>query len=574
MVLETDRLGAILIKSGKLNAGQLATAIEGQKRGGELLGDTCVRLGYVSAEDIARALSQQLGIPYFELGEDFRLEQEEVQLVPEQMARKYCLIPLTKKGGGVAVTLVMKDPLDIEAVETVRALTNREVHKAVSTETRIRSVIDRFYREDAHIERSLRDIVELEAAETGVVETGESDADQLRVQANDAPVVRFVNLLLMEAVRDRASDIHFEPEEKTVSVRFRVDGLLKDVTPPPRHLYPAIVTRIKILSEMDIAERRLPLDGRFKFNVSGRMIDIRVSSLPEVFGEKIVLRVLDRDSMLVNMTDIGFEGDTLERFEKVLQMPNGIVLLTGPTGSGKTTTLYSALNMLKNRTKNIQTVEDPVEYLLEGVNQMQIQPRIGLDFASALRSILRQDPDIILIGEIRDLETARIAMRASLTGHLVLSTLHTNDAPSAFSRLTDIGIEPYLIASTVRLVVSQRLVRVLCPHCKDPEQPDEDILRVSTAVFPDAQDWSYMRAVGCNKCGSLGFRGRTAIVELLPVSDPIREMILDGTKEVVFKQRAVGLGMEPLLTNGLRKVRDGITTVGEVLGVCPLTEAL
>ena len=572
--MESERLGAILIKSGKLNVGQLATAIEGQKRYGELLGDACVKLGYVSAEDIARALAQQLNIPYFELGEDFSLEQDEARLIPEQIARKYCLIPLAKKGGGVAVTLVMKDPLDMEGVETVRALTNREVHKAVSTGDRIVSVIDRFYREEAHIEQSLQDIVELESAGMELAASGDADAEQLRVQANDAPVVRFVNLLLMEAVRDRASDIHFEPAEKTVSVRFRVDGLLKDVTPPPRHLYPAIVTRIKILSEMDIAERRLPLDGRFKFNVSGRMIDIRVSSLPEVFGEKLVLRVLDRDSLMVDMRKIGFEAETMARFEKVLAMPNGIVLLTGPTGSGKTTTLYRALNMLKDRTKNIQTVEDPVEYLIEGINQMQIRSRIGLDFASALRSILRQDPDVILIGEVRDLETARIAMRASLTGHLVLSTLHTNDAPSAFSRLTDIGIEPYLTASTIRLVISQRLVRVLCPDCKEQTAVDEDVLRIATAVFPDAREWHYMQAVGCGKCGSLGFHGRTAIVEFLPVSDPVREMVLDGTKEVVLRERVVGLGMEPLLANGLRKVRDGVTTVGEVLGVCPLTETL
>ncbi len=572
MDMDSGRLGDILVKNGKLTAGQLAAAIAGQRQRGEMLGDACVRLGYVTAEDIARALSQQLGVPYFDLGEEFRLEQDEVHLIPEHIARKYCLIPLDREGDGVTVTLVMKDPLDIEAVETVRALTNREVHKAISTEERIVSVIDRFYREDAHIERSLRDIVELETAAAELADMVTSDAEQLRVQANDAPVVKFVNLLLMEAVRDRASDIHFEPEEKSVSVRFRVDGLLKDVTPPPRHLYPAIVTRIKILSDMDIAERRLPLDGRFKFNVNGRMIDIRVSSLPEVFGEKLVLRVLDRSSLLVDMTDIGFEGETLGRFQKILQMPNGIVLLTGPTGSGKTTTLYSALNMLKSRTKNIQTVEDPVEYLLGGINQMQILPRIGLDFASALRSILRQDPDIILIGEIRDLETARIAMRASLTGHLVLSTLHTNDAPSAFCRLTDIGIEPYLTSSTVRLVVSQRLVRVLCPDCKAPEQPSDDVLRVSCGVFPDARDWTYMQAVGCRKCGNLGYMGRTAIVEFLPVSDVVREMILDGTREVVFRQRAVELGLEPLLTNGMRKVRDGVTTVGEVLGVCPLTE--
>ena len=285
-----------------------------------------------------------------------------------------------------------------------------------------------------------------------------------------------------------------------------------------------------------------------------------------------MLRILDRRQAILDLEQLGFGSTDLKAFKALLLRPFGLILVVGPTGSGKTTTLYSAINLIRSMEKNLITIEDPVEYLLEGINQMQILPRIGLDFASALRSILRQDPDIILIGEIRDLETARIAMRASLTGHLVLSTLHTNDAPSAFCRLTDIGIEPYLTSSTVRLVVSQRLVRVLCPDCKAPEQPSDDVLRVSCGVFPDARDWTYMQAVGCRKCGNLGYMGRTAIVEFLPVSDVVREMILDGTREVVFRQRAVELGLEPLLTNGMRKVRDGVTTVGEVLGVCPLTE--
>jgi len=573
-VSEPQRLGNILIASGKIIESQLFSAIERQRESGVMLGDAIVELGYVTPEDIAVALSQQLNIPYHELGEDFRLEQEEVHLIPESMARRFCLIPLKMKSKELTVTLVMKDPLDIEAAEAVRALTNLEVHKAVSTEARIMAAIDKFYRADAHIERNLRAIADLEGEPGEVVEIEEDihdvNDDELRVLANDAPVVRFVNLILMEAVRDRASDIHFEPGEKRVSVRCRVDGVLHDVTPPPRHLYQAVVTRIKILSNMDIAERRLPLDGRFKFNVGGRMIDVRVSSLPQVFGEKLVLRILDRESLLVDMRDIGFDGGMLTDFQRILRMPHGIVLLTGPTGSGKTTTLYSALQMLKSRTKNIQTVEDPVEYMIEGINQVHVRANVGLDFAAALRAILRQDPDIILVGEIRDLETAQIAMRASLTGHLVLSTLHTNDAPSAFSRLTDIGIPPYLSASTVRVVVAQRLVRRLCLRCRETVAPDSETLTITRSIFPDAGEWVYHRPVGCKDCRDMGYRGRVAIAEYLPMSEGIRSVLLEHTGEVALRKEAIALGMETLLQNGLRKVRQGVSTVEEVLSVCPL----
>ncbi len=571
---EIRRMGRMLVDAGKLTDEQLLTAVAEQKRVGGMLGDVVVTLGYVTPEDVALALSEQLHVPYYELGEDFKLDREESHLLPESVARRFCVIPLKRKSRALTVTLVMKDPLDFEAAEAVRTLTNMEVRKAVSTPARIMSVIDRFYKEEAHIERTLRDIVDLEsdggAATIETIEEQSADADQLRVLANDAPVVKFVNLILMEAVRDRASDIHFEPSETTVSVRFRIDGVLSDVTPPPRHLYQAIVTRIKILSNMDIAERRLPLDGRFKFKAGGRRIDVRVSSLPEVFGEKMVLRILDRGSMVADMRDIGFEQDMLNEFQRVLQMPHGIILLTGPTGSGKTTTLYAALNALKSRETNIQTVEDPVEYLLEGVNQMQVRAQIGLDFAAGLRAILRQDPDIILIGEIRDLETAQIAIRASLTGHLVLSTLHTNDSPTAFCRLTDIGVPPYMAASTVRLVLSQRLVRVLCPRCKRACAPTLEGLRMTVSQWPDAEGWTYYETGGCPDCNNIGYRGRKAIAEFLPVSEAVRQMILAKEGEMHFRARAIELGMEPLLKNGLRKVQRGETTVEEVLSVCPI----
>jgi type IV pilus assembly protein PilB len=567
-----ERLGSILVRAGNLTGAQLDEAVRRQEGGNRLLGDVLLDLKYVTEDGIARALAVQFDVPYYELNDEFRLEADDVRLVPESVARRFCLIPIHKETGK-SLTVVMKDPNDVEAIDTVRSLTHMEIHKAVGAADRICALIDRFYREEAHIERSLRDILDVETeAMRGESEQEETDRDRLMVLANDAPVVRFVNLLLMQAVRDRASDIHFEPDERTIRVRLRVDGVLREGTPPSKHTYAAIVTRLKILSNMDISEHRLPLDGRFKFKTQGRIVDVRVSTLPEVHGEKVVLRLLDRQSLVVSMKDIGFDDECAARFQNTLKMPNGIVLLTGPTGSGKTTTLYSALSFLMSPELNLQTVEDPVEYLIPGINQMQIKPAIGLDFASALRSILRQDPDIVMIGEIRDLDTAEIAMRASLTGHLVLSTLHTNDSPSAFCRLRDIGIAPYLITSTVRLVLSQRLVRVICAHCRREDRPDPGDLAAAVRSFPDASGWSYFRGRGCIHCSQTGYKGRTAIFEFLELSDALRELIHVGTGEAALRSSAIRLGMETLLVNGLRKVKCGHTTLSEVLSVSPLEE--
>ena len=567
--MASERLGDVLLAAGKITEEQLTHAMRAQNGGVRMLGEVLRDLGYVTEDDIARALAVQLSIPFFDLGEEFLLDKDDVKLIPVSVARRFCLIPI-RKGSSRVVTLVMKDPLDLHAVDTVRSLTTLEVAKAISTESRIRDVIDRCYSEEAHIERNLRDLVDSERE--GVVSDVEDatvNSEQLRVLANDAPVVRFVNLLLMQAVRDRASDIHFEPHEKDVTVRLRIDGELREVTPPPKGLYAGIVTRIKILSNMDISERRLPLDGRFKFSFHDRIIDVRVSSLPLVFGEKLVLRILDREAFLVDMKDVGFEGEMLQRFQRILRIPHGIILLTGPTGSGKSTTLYSALNFLRSPDVNIQTVEDPVEYMVPGINQMTIKPQIGLDFANCLRSILRQDPDIIMIGEIRDVETATIAMRAALTGHLVLSTLHTNDSPSAFWRLRDIGIEPYLIAATIKLVISQRLVRMICDGCRARVDPSPEALKLAERVDPNAASWTYHRGEGCVKCDRTGYLGRTGIFEFLEVTDPIREMVLNGTGTVALRQKAIELGMEALLVNGMGKVRSGLTTVEEVMGAAP-----
>ncbi len=564
----TDQLSEMMIRSGRVGSKELEKALEIQEESGRVLTDILIEEKLASSKDIALTFSELLNIPYLELDEDFHLERDEYDLIPESVARRYGLIPL-KKEDGVSITIVMKNPLDMDAVDTIRSLTSFEIHKAVSTEERISAIIDKCYKEEAYVESSLQDIVDIEAGESGF-EADMGDVDQLLVHANDAPVVRYVNLLLMEAVRDGASDIHFEPGETACTVRLRVDGSLRPVTPPPKSLFPAIITRIKILSEMDIAERRLPLDGRFKFKFSGRVVDVRVSSMPLVFGEKIVMRILDKESLVLDLGDIGFEGQNLKRFKEILGMPNGVILLTGPTGSGKTTTLYSALNLLKSSTKNVQTVEDPVEYLVEGVNQMPVRPKIGLNFAECLRHILRQDPDAVMIGEIRDAETAEIAMRASLTGHIVLSTLHTNDATSSFSRMRDIGIPAYLTASTMRLIIAQRLVRKICPNCKTEYKPDEGEMEWVKPIFPDAGSWTYYHGEGCNQCRNLGVKGRRAIFEFLEVTPNIRELVHSEADDMTLRKQAIKGGMETLAENGFNRVRQGETTISEAISVCQM----
>lgn len=566
----TDQLSEMMIRSGRVGSVELEKALTIQEETGQVLTDILIEEQLASSEDIALTFSELLNIPFLDLGEEFHLKRDEYNIIPESIARRYGLIPL-KKEEGVSITLVMKNPLDMDAVDTVRSLTSLEIHKAVSTEERIATIIDKCYREEAYVEAGLQDIIDLEAAESlEAFEADMGDVDQLLVHANDAPVVRYVNLLLMEAVRDGASDIHFEPGENSCSVRLRVDGLLREVTPPPRSLFQAIITRIKILSEMDIAERRLPLDGRFKFKFSGRVIDVRVSSMPLVFGEKVVMRILDKQSLLVDLEDIGFEGKNCKRFKEILGMPNGIILLTGPTGSGKTTTLYSALNILKSPTRNVQTVEDPVEYLIDGVNQMPTRPKIGLNFAECLRHILRQDPDAVMIGEIRDAETAEIAMRASLTGHIVLSTLHTNDASSSFSRMRDIGIPSYLTAATMRLIIAQRLVRTICPNCKTEYQPDAGEMEWVKPLFPDAEKWTYYHGTGCNQCRNRGMKGRRAILEFLEVTPDIRELVHNEADDMVVRRKAIEGGMQTLAGNAFSRVKSGETTIGEAISICQM----
>ncbi|QHI70507.1 GspE/PulE family protein [Tichowtungia aerotolerans] len=524
--------------------------------------------GLASAKELAEAFSELLNIPFMDIPEECHIERSVIELVPEPVAKRYTLIPF-EQNNEHSLTVVMANPLDLDAIDTVRSQTKLEVHRVVGVEDDILRLINKSYQAESYIEEGLQDIISLENIDLDLDpgDTMHVELDHLKDQANDVPVIRFVNLLLMGAIRDRASDIHFEPGERSVSVRFRVDGVLREVTPPPRALYAAIATRIKILSELDIAEHRLPQDGRFKFKVHGRVIDVRVSVLPVAHGEKVVLRILDREALLVDMVDVGFDPVMLQQFKTILNHPNGIILLTGPTGSGKTTTLYSALNYLKNPERNIQTVEDPIEYLIDGINQTAIRPQINLDFANCLRSILRQDPDIIMIGEIRDMETAQIATRSSLTGHLVLSTLHTNDAPSSFSRLRDIGVPSYLISATVRLVIAQRLVRKICSRCKEETTANPEQVELISRICPDAPSWKFYHGKGCPDCQHTGFHGRTGIFEFLKVSDEFRRLVAEDANDNVLRDTAIRGGMETLASNGFIKVKSGVTTVDEVLHV-------
>ena len=538
------------------------------------LGKTAVALGFVAEQEIAQFLAEFLRLPFAELG-DADLAPSVVGLIPEELARRHCLIVMQK--AGEVLTVAMADPLDVRAVDAVRVATGCRVTKVVCSPTQILQAIDRCYHASSRLAASMDELMadettlgsaERAADHTAEVKAG-SDTDQLHHQASDAPVVQFVNLLLMRAIQDRASDIHIEPQEHDVIVRLRVDGILREIAAPPKSMLQPITTRIKILSNLDIAERRLPQDGRFKFKVFEKTIDVRLSCLPTVFGEKLVLRILDRASLILDLQTLGFEPTMLEVFRRTLALPHGLVILTGPTGSGKTTTLYAALNAIRTPTKNIVTVEDPVEYQLNRINQVHTKPDIGLTFAAVLRSILRQDPDIIMVGEIRDRETADICIRAALTGHLVLSTLHTNDAVSAISRLVDMGIEPYLLTASLNLVMAQRLVRRICEECTSPVNPPEELLRRLQRVVKDGSErWNFRYGKGCSRCGKTGYFGRVAVYEQFVLTDRIKALISEGAKLHDVQQAARREGLQTLLESSLHAVRDGMTTLEEALSVC------
>jgi type IV pilus assembly protein PilB len=518
-----------------------------------------------SSDELAPVLAKRLRIPFIDMPPEFQIDAKLIRMVPEKLCRRYCLIPVDCVER-ISVTVAMLYPMDMEAIDAVQSATGLEVRKAVGSETQITRALDRFYSSDAFVRSDLQNLVMDDAIPEDAEQVVEKEETGIGEDvANQAPVVKFVNLVLMTALKEGASDIHFEPGEGIVRLRLRIDGRLQEITPPAVSMYNAVVARLKILSKMDISERRVPQDGRFKFRAGGRTIDLRVNTLPEVHGEKVVMRLLDRSTLKTDLGDIGFEGKTLTDFQRILALPHGIILVTGPTGSGKSTTLYGALGYVNNPELNIQTVEDPVEYQLKGINQCAIRSEIGMSFASALRAILRQDPDIIMVGEIRDRETAEIAMRAALTGHLVLSTLHTNDATSTFTRMLDMGIEDFLISTTVKMVLAQRLIRRLCNKCKVQHKLTEDQRRFVISQFPDAGDWTYYEPKGCVECGNRGYKGRCAIFEFLEVTPPIGDIIRPGISNAEIRKVAIQEGMETLTQNALRRVKEGVSTVEEVI---------
>jgi general secretory pathway protein E len=558
-----EKLGQILLKEGLITEEQLEKAIEIHKKDGARLGETLINLGIVTEKDIVIAMAKQLSIPYASYAKGLLRpaeNQDLAKLIPEEYARRNMLLPVSRHLN--SLTVAFMDPLDLITIDNLKRMTGCEINPIIAIKSDLQRAIDEFYGREDLLKDAISDSYELEEFKIEKDAEEELSLDDLIARAEEAPVVKLVDLILMQAIKDRASDIHIEPFKNKINIRYRIDGVLYEIPPPARHLLPAIVSRIKILSNLDIAERRLPQDGVFFVKVENKGIDIRVSTIPAVFGEKVVMRILDKSSTPLNLGDLGFDPEELEKFRKAIISPHGLILITGPTGSGKTTTLYAALNEIKSPRKNISTVEDPVEYKMEGINQVQIKPNIGFTFANALRAFLRQDPDIIMVGEVRDLETAQICIRASLTGHLVLSTLHTNDAASAISRLIDIGIEPYLISSSLIMVGSQRLVRRLCPECKEAYETTPALAK----DYGIKQELLY-KPKGCDYCGHTGYRGRIAIYEIILVNDKLRELIARGASLGEIKNKVKEFGIKSLLHSGIKKAEEGLTSVEEVLSI-------
>ena len=560
----STRLGELLVKRGLITPAQLDKAIEhtdNQENGA--LSTTLVDLRIFSDAELTAFLQKEYRLPLVDPAA-MEVPPEVVRLVPPNLARRHHLVAISLTGS--TLTLAMSDPSNLVAINEVKFLTGYDVKVAVAATSSVSHAIARLYDEGADYNEVLaqveNDDVELVKSEEEV------DVKELERATEDAPVVRLVNAILTSAVKRRASDIHLEPFEKMFRVRYRVDGVLEEIMKPPLKLKNAITSRIKVMAQLDIAERRLPQDGRIKLKFGpGQDMDFRVSVLPTIFGEKIVLRLLDKSNLQLDMTKLGFEENALKDFKDSIYKPFGMVLVTGPTGSGKTTTLYSALSELNKITQNISTAEDPVEYNLVGINQVQIHEDIGLNFANALRSFLRQDPDIIMVGEIRDFETAEIAIKTALTGHLVLSTLHTNDAPSTINRLLNMGVEPFLVASSVNLVLAQRLARLICAACREPVEIHPQALIELGVTREEAATSTCFRGAGCPQCGGTGYRGRVALYEVMPVSEELRELVLNGASATDVKKTAIALGMMTLRQSGLLKLRQGQTTIEEVIRV-------
>ncbi len=603
-----SKLGDMLVKAQLITDSQLEEALKVQRRDGGKLGGIVVRLGFCSDQDIVSFLGMQYGVPAADLDQWPAIEAPVIALVPAELATKHKVLPLQRSGN--VLTLAMSDPTDIFAMDDVRFHTGYNIDPVVSSEMGLVRAIERYYggasglrlRDDAAIARGtsaapagtaaqakgpsfddLGEAIDLNRLEEELEETETtyesiSDDDEsvnaaaLAQSGEEAPVVRLVNMVLIDAIRRGASDIHIEPYEKSYRIRFRIDGLLQEVMRPNIRLKDPVTSRVKILAKLNIAEKRLPQDGRIKLrvNLSGqqKVIDYRVSVLPTLFGEKIVLRLLDSDKLMLDLTKLGFEPESLQQWDRQISKPYGMVLVTGPTGSGKTNTLYSSIAKLNQVDVNIMTAEDPVEFNFAGINQVQMKEQIGLNFAAALRSFLRQDPNIILVGEIRDFETAEIAIKASLTGHLVLSTLHTNDAPSTISRLMNMGVEPFLVATSVNIICAQRLVRRICAACKEPEPhqpPPEALLKMGFTEEEVNRGITIMHGRGCDVCGKRGYKGRVGLYEVLEMSETLKDMILTGASAIELREQAVKEGMITLRRSGCRKILDGVTTIEEVV---------
>src|SRR5215210_6944013 len=564
-----DKLGELLVRSGRINQAQLNEALAHQKDQGGRLGTNLVKLGYMSEKQLVESLSQHFKVPSVDLN-GMEIDDAVIKIIPADIARKYTILPVAK--AGATITVAMIDPTNVFAMDDVKFMTGYKVEPVVASETAIRISIDRYYGSTHAIElkKVMEDLSEESGSDLEVLEEEEDlDLATLEEESEQAPVVKLVNLILTDAIKRGAADIHIEPYEKEYRVRYRIDGILYEMMHPPLKLKEAITNRCKIMARLDIAEKRLPQDGRIKIKtkISGKTkdLDYRVSVLPTLFGEKIVMRLLDKDKLMLDMAKLGFEPESLRKFEAAILKPYGMVLVTGPTGSGKTNTLYSALQRINTPEVNIMTAEDPVEFNLSGINQVQMKESIGLNFAAALRSFLRQDPNIVLVGEIRDFETAEIGVKAAMTGHLVLSTLHTNDAPSTISRLMNMGIEPFLVATSVNLIQAQRLIRRICKDCKTEHHvPVEALVEIGFSKEEAGQLKTY-KGTGCQRCNNTGYKGRVGLYEVMEVTDEIRELILIGASSLELRKRAIEDGMITLRESGLHKIRNGVTTLEEVV---------
>jgi type IV pilus assembly protein PilB len=559
-----ERIGELLVKENLLTAEQLREARAEAKGSGDRLGAQITKLGYLDETELADFVAKQYGVPSINLDE-FEIDSAVIELVPEEVALKHNVIPVNRAGS--TLILATSDPSNIFALDDIKFLTGYNIQPVVASEEAIRRAVDRYYDKSSSLEDVMGDFDDSDI--DLIQESDDIDAAELAKASEDAPVVKLVNLILTDAVKKSASDIHIEPYEKTFRVRYRIDGILYEVMKPPMKLKNAITSRVKIMSELDIAERRLPQDGRIKLKMGrGKEMDFRVSVLPTLFGEKVVMRLLDKGNLQLDMTKLGFEQSQLDVFQRSIHLPYGMVLVTGPTGSGKTTTLYSALAELNKTSENLSTAEDPVEFNLAGINQVQMHDEIGLNFAACLRSFLRQDPDIIMVGEIRDFETAEIAIKAALTGHMVLSTLHTNDAPSTVNRLLNMGIEPFLVSSSVNCIVAQRLARRVCPECRDTDDEVTKEALEEAGMEPEvAKSVVAVRGRGCRLCSDTGFKGRIALYEVMELKEELKEFVLNGASALELKREAIRLGMQTLRKSALQKVAEGTTALSEVFRV-------